>query len=171
MPFRVHSKTIFLTYSRCDATKEDIHAFLKQLIGRRFELLVTAHELHEDGGNHIHAFFTLLSRWDIRNERHFDYTATDGTVYHPKIESPKNQVGALIYTKQDGDYLEEGLAPPRVLPYAEGGSGEIVLGKRDAKFAELDECTDTVEDFMQELRAKHPYEFFTRGNQVGGVVE
>ncbi len=59
MPFRCHSKTFLLTYSRCDVTKESMFEHLLGLIGNRFEYLVVAHELHEDGGDHLHAFFTV----------------------------------------------------------------------------------------------------------------
>ncbi|QCO93525.1 replication-associated protein [Gopherus associated circular DNA virus 3] len=163
--FRVNSKTFFLTFARCSIDLEELqNHVIARIPESKFEYIVTAHELHDDGGDHRHVFFTVKRKWDIRNERHFDFTTEEGTVYHPSIESPRNPIGARQYTQKDGNYIEQGEAPSRVLPQSE--QEPPGPNKRDAAFAALDASTDCVEDFMQELRARHPYEFFTRGNQA-----
>lgn len=136
MPFRVFSTTLFLTYSRCAIDKVLIHSHIENVLQFRKHHWVTAHEFHEDGGDHLHVFISLTRKWDIRNERLFDFTCEAGRVYHPSIEAPRTPWRALQYTKKDGDWLETGTPHSRLLPRAEeSGSddGGTCLGKRDRK--------------------------------------
>lgn len=76
--FRLKAKKLFLTYPRCDFTKQKIHDELQKKVGIQDYYIVQ--EEHKDGGQHIHAFLELIDKPDIRNCRFFDI---DG--HHPNI--------------------------------------------------------------------------------------
>lgn len=86
--------------------------------------------------------------------------------YHPNIQAARDLADVYAYVTKDGDFCEQGDKPPCLLP-----PGQSRPSKRDAAFAALDADCATVEDFMSELRARHPYEFFTRGTAIRANVE
>lgn len=53
--FDFHAKHAFLTYPQCSIPAGDALADLTALTGERAAYIVVAHELHEDGGDHLHA--------------------------------------------------------------------------------------------------------------------
>lgn len=85
--------------------------------------------------------------------------------FHPNIQAARDLADVYAYVIKDGDYVEQGDKPSCLLP-----TGESRPSKRDAAFAALDSEFDTVEDFMSALRERHPYEFFTRGQQIRANV-
>jgi len=97
--FRLNAKNIFLTYSQCEVAKEDLLEFLKDLIGDRIKWCVVAHELHQDGGHHLHVQLELERPLNIRNQDHFDCMGC-----HPNIQGTRhikkvlNRYPNLIYT-------------------------------------------------------------------------
>lgn len=107
----------------------------------------------------------MQRKWDVRNQRKFDI-ASDDTTWHCNIQAARNAAHVYRYVTKARDYEEWGTVPSSFLSTTSSD-----LGKRDAAFAALDASTSTVEDFMSELRARHPYEFFTRGNAIRSNVE
>ena len=57
--FDFHAKHAFLTYPQCDLSARDGLALLTDLCGSRAAYIVVSHELHEDGGDHLHALIAF----------------------------------------------------------------------------------------------------------------
>lgn len=148
--FRCNARVFFLTYPRCDVPSGDALSLLRGLIGQRLDFICVGHELHKDGGNHLHVVFSVKRKWDIRNQRKFDIT-TDTQQWHCNIQAARDHKSVYQYVTKAGDYVEWGTPPASFLPTASKGPS-----KRDAAFAALDASTTTVEDFMSELRRQHP---------------
>lgn len=107
----------------------------------------------------------LQRKFRTRNERYFDIDF-GGRGFHPNIQAARDLADVYAYITKDGDYVEQGDKPSCLLP-----PGQSKPSKRDAAFAALDAQCDTVEDFMSELRVRHPYEYFTRGNTIRANLE
>lgn len=163
--FRCNARVFFLTYPRCPVPSGDALSLLRGLIGNRLEFICVGHELHKDGGDHLHVVFQVKRKWDIRNQRKFDIT-TDTEQWHCNIQAARNNKHVYDYVTKARDYIEWGTPPSSFLSTTQKGPS-----KRDAAFAALDASTTTVEDFMSELRRQHPYEYFTRGNTIRANVE
>ena len=100
--FRIAGKAFFLTYPQCEASKEDLAAFLK---GKgRTNSVVVAKEAHETEGNHLHAYVNYERRHDIKKTDYFDFQG-----HHGNYQTCKNYLAVIKYIKKDGDYLEEGI--------------------------------------------------------------
>lgn len=165
MPFDIHAKNVYLTYPRCDLTKEDAIRQLSEAAGARLLFIAVSHELHDDGGDHLHGLLCFERKFRTRNERFFDLLGPGGRRFHPNIQGARDICDVYDYVTKDSDYVEEGTKPTALVP------GSSNLTKRDAAFAALDASCETVEDFMSHLRERHPYEFFTRGNTIRANVE
>lgn len=169
--FDFHAKNCFLTYPQCNYDPEQCLDHLRTLLGDKPTYIVVAHELHADGGDHLHALICFRRKFRKRDERFFDLVRertgeSPAVRWHPNIQSPRNTADVFKYVRKGGVFFEWGEPPSSVLPSDERG-----LSKRDAAFAAIDAETTTVEDFMSHLRERHPYEFFTRGNQIRANVE
>lgn len=84
MTFRMNAKNYFLTYAQCEVDKEDMVAFLLDLEGDKIKWLVVAHELHEDGGDHLHVQVEYERPRNIRKQDHFDCMGC-----HPNIQATR----------------------------------------------------------------------------------
>ena len=96
--FRIQSKELFLTYSQCILTKEELLTFLSKKM--KIEEYIICIENHKKEGRHLHAYISLEKRCDIKNCNYLDYKG-----YHPKIEKVKSSVKAIQYIKKDKDYI------------------------------------------------------------------
>ncbi|QCO93519.1 replication-associated protein [Gopherus associated circular DNA virus 5] len=163
--FDLHAKHAFLTYPQCDIPAGDVLADLATICGARWSFIAVGHELHEDGGDHLHALIAFKRKFRTRNERYFDLER-GGRRFHPNLQAARDLSDVYNYVTKDGDFVEQGDKPPCLLP-----PGQSRPSKRDAAFAALDAECDTVEDFMSALRERHPYEFFTRGSAIRTQVE
>lgn len=100
--FRLQTKNIFLTYSKCELPKQSLAAFLQEKLS--IDYLCIAQEHHEDGSLHLHALVTTKNKVDIRDCKYFD--AWD---FHPKIESARDSDYVRTYIlKEDKEPLEIG---------------------------------------------------------------
>lgn len=100
--FRLQTKNIFLTYSKCPLPKQSLAAFLQEKLS--IDYLCIAQEHHEDGSQHLHALVTTKNKVDIRDCRFFD--AWD---FHPKAESARDTDYVRTYIlKEDKEPLEIG---------------------------------------------------------------
>lgn len=104
MPFRLDCQYWFVTYSQCNVDKADIlsHIVLRHP-DRCPEWVRVVRERHEDGQFHLHALINWGSRLCTRNARFLDYTADDGSVYHPKLEPARSVAKSLQYVAKDDD--------------------------------------------------------------------
>jgi len=96
MSFRLTSRNLLLTYSQCNRSKEDLHAYLLTL--DLAEHVLVARETHQDGNFHLHAYFGFTRKPDIKNPRYFDW---DG--FHPNIASRPKRIAITYCTKHDTD--------------------------------------------------------------------
>lgn len=60
--FDFHAKTCFLTYPQCSYEPTQCLEHLRTLLGDKPTYIVVAHELHEDGGDHLHALICFRVR-------------------------------------------------------------------------------------------------------------
>lgn len=102
MPFRLQAKQVFLTYARCDVTKEDLLNHLITLCGPP-EAYRIGRELHEDGHPHLHVYWRSPDKFNTRDERYFDFRG-----HHPNITVVRNAAATWDYVGKDGDYVEFG---------------------------------------------------------------
>lgn len=104
MAFRIQSKTIFLTYPRCDLDKQHVLATLVATLTPWGPHIRVSREHHEDGGFHLHAFIRLDRKPNFRLASVFDI---DG--YHPNIDSRiRDPKATFDYVSKDGDYCDHG---------------------------------------------------------------
>lgn len=57
--FRCNARVFFLTYPRCPVPAGDALQLLTGLIGERLQFICVGHELHKDGGDHLHVVFQV----------------------------------------------------------------------------------------------------------------
>lgn len=88
----------FLTYPKCDRTKEELLQWLC-LIDNVSEYVI-CREKHEDGTYHLHAHVKFETGIMKKNFREFDF---NGDVGH--YEQTKSREKAIKYCKKDGDYI------------------------------------------------------------------
>lgn len=91
--FRLASRYVFLTYARCEHSKEDVGRFLESL-GAASGLV--AQELHEDGYPHLHAVIDWGGKKNVKDPRKFDYEGI-----HPNIQAPRNVKSTEKYCRKE----------------------------------------------------------------------
>ncbi|ABC65385.1 conserved hypothetical protein [Aster yellows witches'-broom phytoplasma AYWB] len=104
--FRLYTKDIFLTYSKCPLGKEKIHNHIKELMASKkqeISYIISNTENHQDHKKiHIHVLFQLTKRFNIQSDRFFDIEG-----FHPRIKTARNIEKSISYIKKDGDFIEE----------------------------------------------------------------
>ncbi|QDJ95229.1 replication-associated protein [Capybara virus 11_cap1_98] len=98
MPSPFNGKRFFLTYPRCDQSKESLLTFLRTK--GTIKSFTIGRELHEDGFPHLHAFVEFFSH-KRGPTRWLDFEG-----HHPNVQSPRNPIACRNYCKKDGDFIE-----------------------------------------------------------------
>nr|WAE43219.1 MAG: replication associated protein [Cressdnaviricota sp.] len=111
--FRLQScKRIALTYAQCQLDPQVCVDELR-LLCRYYEpdLIIVGQEQHQKGGLHLHAYVRLARELSTRDQHFFDIKRNVHlndedyhAVYHPKIESVRDEVAWEKYVCKDGDY-------------------------------------------------------------------
>lgn len=96
--FRIAAKKFFLTYPRCDATKERLVEVLREK-GFITEYYV-AQEQHEDGGYHLHAAVMYANKLNIKSANSFDF---DG--FHPNVQAAREWRSVVSYVTKHPNYI------------------------------------------------------------------
>ena len=98
--FRASSKSFFLTYPQCPLKLNVFFENLKRLIdgaNRNIEILLCSSEKHKKtSGSHIHVYFELDNKINVKRSDYFDLTI-DCVTYHPNIQRPRNKVKIIRY--------------------------------------------------------------------------
>jgi hypothetical protein len=110
--FRLCTKSVFLTYSRCDLTLENVKNQLVNILkdndpnNKILDYLLTI-ELHEEAKlleipTHVHVYLTFLKKIDIRNSNFFDLRGYDlgketQVTFHPNVQSTKSKRHVIRY--------------------------------------------------------------------------
>lgn len=121
MPFRWNTKTFYMTFSQNDTTKEAALAALKEI--KEIEWAVVGHELHEDGGHHLHLCGKFTSTLRSRDCNVFDIV---GGGKHGKYEPLRDMQKCIAYCTKDKDYIAEGIDVDEILSKKEK-IGEAVM--------------------------------------------
>jgi hypothetical protein len=105
MVFQLKSKNVLLTYAQCTVTKDATINHLKNLLlpDHPNIYIIVGHELHQDGGDHLHAYLRSESPIRTRDNAYFDIEG-----FHPNIVSCRSPQKARDYAKKDNDYIEHG---------------------------------------------------------------
>lgn len=98
--FRFQAKRAYLTFSQCQTTKES--ALLSVLTLEHVQWAVVGHELHADGGSHLHILIVFKKKLRTRDVSFFDFIGGK----HPFIRSIVGPLWkCLRYIIKDNDYL------------------------------------------------------------------
>lgn len=138
MPFQLNAKNVFLTYPRCDVSKEALHEFLHQKFPT--SNLCVGHELHEDGASHLHALVSNPTPIRLKGERAQSFFDYDGC--HPNIQGARDPGAVLVYIRKYGDTIE---------------SGTFLEGKKDWA-AILSDSTNR-DEFISNIKQHHPRDY------------
>lgn len=96
--FRLNSQQLFLTYSQCPSSLDEIYNHLKSKLD--IDKYIIAQEKHADGNLHIHCYLLLKKKVNIKDPRKLDYNE-----YHPKIEGCRSYKNVIKYVTKDGHYI------------------------------------------------------------------
>lgn len=106
--FRLASKSVFLTYPKCNMTKEIAMKNLK--MKKEPSYICVSHEKHEDNTDHLHAVIQYPDKFVTYNSKYFDLEDEEDHIsYHGNYQGARDALDALNYIKKDKDYVEEGL--------------------------------------------------------------
>lgn len=103
--FRLQTKSLFLTFPRCDFPLEDFQANLIEFFGDTLKIGIVCQEEHEDEGLHLHAAVSLNASFQTTNSRIFDKLVDPPK--HPNIQKrfTGGQAKAFQYVAKDGHWL------------------------------------------------------------------
>lgn len=131
--FRLQAKNFLLTYSQCNASKEELLEFLKTK-GHVAEYCI-GQEHHEDGGLHLHAWVSFKEKVRTTDTRYFDLRE-----FHPNILRARSKKGSIEYcSKEDPEPLES---------YQQKRSYGDILAE-----------AETEEQFLAMVRESHPRDY------------
>lgn len=151
----MNAKNYFLTYAQCEVTKEDMLAALLELEGDRIKWAVVAHELHQDGGDHLHVQIEYERPRNIRKEDHFDFLGA-----HPNIQATRRIKDVAEYVKKDGDYILHGVTEEEFVKIL-SNPGQ----KAPPKYAEV-LSSGTYEAACEAVRRVDPRSWVNNGDRI-----
>lgn len=98
MNFKLDAKAFFLTYPKCDLSRDDVlDALRKKLVSNTIDNYCIAIEQHEDGTPHLHCLIVLDKKKSVRSANYFDIEP-----FHGNYQSARNRVKIFDYiTKAD----------------------------------------------------------------------
>jgi len=102
---RLQGKNFFVTWPKCNATKEDVLARAQEFFADNLEFAVVSKEDHADGTPHLHALFALKKRKDYRNAASFDVMANS----HGNYQVARSQRDSVKYVTKHGDFTAVGV--------------------------------------------------------------
>jgi len=179
--FRLCSKSIFLTFSRCDLSptnlKNQISNKIKEVDpeNRLLEYLITVED-HEESllnqiGTHVHLYLNFVKKIDIKNSNFFDVKGYDlkkkeEKVFHPHVESTKNKRKVIEYllkhVKKDEKDEARKLVSPALKIYIED---EMKLKSFDDVLIGLAEAGE-IDTAMDELKRIKPGVYMRQHVQI-----
>ena len=123
--FQINSSILFLTYPQCNETKEDLFDFLLNKTNQKGEKpdeVLVAHELHQEGTDHLHAYAKYPSPFRTRNCKEFDFNG-----FHGNYQAARSAKNVLKYCTKKEDYLATFDVSAKI---ATGTNEKELLGKR-----------------------------------------
>lgn len=98
--FQINSSILFLTYPRCDESKEDLFTFFQGYENPKALEIVVAREQHQDGCNHLHAVVKFDKTYRTRNPQEFDFRGA-----HCNIQPARSYKNVLKYCTKEDDFI------------------------------------------------------------------
>jgi len=150
MPFRLNAKNVFLTYPRCSIAPRTLGEHLKTL--RPTTFIQVSRETHEDGAYHLHVLLQWVDKYNLRNERFFDFED-----HHPNIQAVR-QVADVF------DYINKALPTP-CTENDKWTSGEVSLNPKADKWLRVANATSESECLEAALDAS-PRDFVLNHDKI-----
>lgn len=105
MPFRINSKQLFLTYPQCNADKQVVADYLQtKFKDYGIDKYVVAHELHENGDDHLHCYFKLERPVNSANSNFADLLIANNR-WHGNYQGCRSAKNVLQYCTKKEDYV------------------------------------------------------------------
>lgn len=157
--FRFQAKNVFLTYPQCPCPKELLLELLLSLLQLAYQpyYILVARELHQDGNPHLHAMVQCTKKIETTNPRFFDLTATNGRIYHPKMETLNSPTASRNYIQKEGDFIEHGEFSSK---------GRSPSKNRDAMWRGILAEAETEEQFFSLCKERCPTDYVIRYPQL-----
>ncbi|RIB29090.1 Geminivirus Rep catalytic domain-containing protein [Gigaspora rosea] len=112
--FDIYFSQFFLTYSRCNLTKEVLLEYLEKIVNKKTEKqkyfisnYIIVNENHKDESLHKHAYIKLDKKIQIRKKTLFDIKLEDETIYHPNIQGVRSTKAVIDYILKHDDYISK----------------------------------------------------------------
>lgn len=103
MPFQINTSKLFLTYPQCDVPKEDVLEILRLALPE-FSSYIVAHELHQNGDDHIHCYIEFPEPFRSRNSKFADlhWQMRD---YHGNYQGCRSAKNVIKYCTKAEDFI------------------------------------------------------------------
>lgn len=116
--FRFNAASVFLTYSNCEVSKEEMLDFFKNKFDVKSAII--SRELHSETlGHHLHCYIIFNKKISTKNARYFDYNN-----FHPNIgvdktggkkSKTRSKIDIIKYVIKDKDYIEYNINAKKLL--------------------------------------------------------
>lgn len=150
MPFRLNTKNVFLTYPQCDITPRELGEHLASLRPTRYIQVVR--ERHQDGNNHLHVLLQWVDKFNLRNERFFDFAR-----HHPNIQAVRSVSDVF-------DYICKAL-PTNPSDEDEWKQGEISINPKSDKWMKVVQAA-TEQEVLQAALEASPRDFVLQNDKI-----
>lgn len=145
--FRLNASSLFLTYARCNVDKNVLLDAMNTFFKKYNPIFcVVSHELHEDGGDHLHAVICLGKEMNI-TVASFLQGLLPG--FHPNIQKCKSKRNCVLYVLKDGDYVYSGDFSP--LDY-----DALVKGKKSTQSSLICELINKKNASLNDIIDEYP---------------
>lgn len=98
MPYELHSSQLFLTYPQCNLDKQVAYDIL--FLKFNPTEIVVAHELHQNGDSHLHAYLRLPAAVRTKDPTYFDLPP-----FHGNYQGCRSSKNVLRYCTKEEDYI------------------------------------------------------------------
>lgn len=105
--FRCNCRSFFLTYPRCDSSRQELLEFLCGL-EPSWVYVTVGEETHADGSPHLHALVVTAKKRDIRDAAHFNFNG-----HHCNVQPARNVSDVAAYVQKENCFVEIGNRPKR----------------------------------------------------------
>jgi len=99
--FRICSKSLYLTYPKCDLDNQVILKYFKEILSSRIiKDYLIVREFHKDGNPHIHVYLKLHKPFNTYKQNSLDIIINDN-IFHGNYQSAKNPNNIIQYLLKD----------------------------------------------------------------------
>jgi len=150
MPFRLNARNVFLTYPRCATLPRLLGEFLQNI--RAAQYIHVVREQHRDGTPHIHCLIQWIDKFNVRDERKFDFEGQ-----HPNIQPARDVAAIEAYISKT---LERSSSPEDEWKY-----GELATTSATCKWRKVAEA-GTEADILSAALDASPRDFVIHNDRI-----